>query len=125
MAETDAFKFSELKIFEGIREDNLPDDAKEIFDVYEDMLFFWEHKNFCIKVVNYRRLAQSKSIANEKVQVCIVLIKRLKVKESKLPILILDIDSCFHSKYLYCLKDSNVLWRQLLCAFWQSRTRSY
>lgn len=69
MAETDAFNFSKLKIFEGIGE-SLPCDAAEVFDVHEDLLFIWDYKGSCIKVVNYRRLAISKSITEEKVQVC-------------------------------------------------------
>lgn len=51
--ETDYFKFSTLKVFESIKE-NLPDDAREIVDLYEDLLFVWNSKDSNIKVVNWR-----------------------------------------------------------------------
>lgn len=67
MAEIDAFRFSNLKIFEGIRE-SLPEDSREIVDVYEDLLFLWNFKNNNLRVVNWRS-AQAKDKTEVKYQV--------------------------------------------------------
>ncbi|CRK99463.1 CLUMA_CG012569, isoform A [Clunio marinus] len=61
MTDIDVFKFSNMKIFESIQE-NLPDNAREICDVSEDLLFLWNYKESNLLVTNWR-LAQSKSIS--------------------------------------------------------------
>lgn len=67
MTEIDAFNFSKLKVFENVK-DNLPDDAREIADVYEDLLFVWNFKNNNLQVVNWRS-AQNKDGKEVKHQV--------------------------------------------------------
>lgn len=68
MIDTDFFKFSSLKAFEKINE-KLPDDAREIVDVYEDLLFVWNHKNSNINVVNWRAAQSSSNLNTIKTQV--------------------------------------------------------
>lgn len=53
MAETDFFNFSKLCIFEKFKE-TLPEDAGEIIDIHEDLLFKWDTKECYLKVVNWR-----------------------------------------------------------------------
>lgn len=65
--DTDAFNFSNLKIFDSIK-DNLPDGAREICDVFEDICFVWNFKENNLFVVNWRA-AQSKEVKNVKHQV--------------------------------------------------------
>ncbi|KAG5681118.1 hypothetical protein PVAND_010578 [Polypedilum vanderplanki] len=58
MTEIDVFKFSQLKIFDGLK-DNLPEESREIATVYEDLLFAWNFKENNLQVVNWRA-AQNK-----------------------------------------------------------------
>jgi hypothetical protein len=58
MTEIDVFNFSRLKIFDGIKS-SLPDESREIVDVYEDLLFAWNFKENNLQVVNWRA-AQTK-----------------------------------------------------------------
>lgn len=67
MVEIDVFSFSKLKIFEGIKE-SLPDNSREIVDVYEDLLFIWNFKDNNLRVVNWRSV-QSKERLEVKYQV--------------------------------------------------------
>lgn len=67
MTETDAFKFNNLKVFDSVKE-NLPDGAREISDVFEDLLFVWNFKENNLLVVNWRS-AQSKDASSIKCQV--------------------------------------------------------
>lgn len=69
MTDTDALKFNSIKIFEAVK-DNLPDDAREICDVFEDLLFVWNYKDCNLLVVNWRS-AQSKDVVEVKHQVSI------------------------------------------------------
>lgn len=67
MTDTDAFKFTHFKIFDSIKE-CLPEGAREICDVYEDLVFVWNFKENNLFVVNWRT-AQSKDVENLKHQV--------------------------------------------------------
>lgn len=67
MTDTDAFKFNNFKIFDSVK-DHLPDDAREICDVFEDLLFVWNFKECNLLVVNWRS-AQSKNACDVKFQV--------------------------------------------------------
>lgn len=67
MTETDIFCFSKLKVFDSVKE-NLPDDAKEIMDVYEDLLFIWNFKSNNLRVINWRS-AKNKEKDDVKYQV--------------------------------------------------------
>lgn len=58
MTETDVFNFSKLKIFDNIKQ-NLPEEARHIVDVYEDLLFVWNFKENNLLVINWRQ-AQNK-----------------------------------------------------------------
>lgn len=71
MTDTDAFKFNNFKIFDSVK-DNLPDDAREICDVFEDLLFVWNFKECNLLVVNWRA-AQSKNSGDAKFQVRIII----------------------------------------------------
>ncbi|XP_070498591.1 nuclear pore complex protein Nup88 [Chironomus tepperi] len=64
MLDTDFLKFSSLKVFDSVNE-NLPDDAREITDVYEDLLYVWNFKNSNIKVVNWRAAQTSSNKGKE------------------------------------------------------------
>ncbi|CAG9806139.1 unnamed protein product [Chironomus riparius] len=64
MLDTDFLKFSSLKVFDCVK-DNLPDDAREIAEVYEDLLFVWNFKNNNIKVVNWRATQTSSNTKKE------------------------------------------------------------
>jgi hypothetical protein len=58
MTEIDVFKFSQLKVFDGVK-GALPDESREVVDVYEDLLFVWSFKENNLQVVNWRA-AQTK-----------------------------------------------------------------
>lgn len=64
MLDIDSLKFSSLKVFDSVK-DNLPDDARDITDVYEDLLFVWNFKNSNIKVVNWRAAQASSNKGKE------------------------------------------------------------
>jgi len=64
MLDTDFLKFSSLKVFDHVKE-NLPDDAREIAEVYEDLLFVWNFKNSNIRVVNWRAAQTSSNKGKE------------------------------------------------------------
>lgn len=66
--EIDVFKFSSLKVFDSIKE-NLPDEAREIADVHEDLLFVWNFKESNLQVVNFRAAQAIKNANNAKIQV--------------------------------------------------------
>jgi hypothetical protein len=68
--DTDAFNFSNLKIFDSIK-DTLPDGAREICDVFEDICFVWNFKENNLFVVNWRA-AQAGDGNNVKHQVTIL-----------------------------------------------------
>lgn len=67
MTDTDTLKFNSMKIFNSVK-DNLPDGAREICDVFEDLLFVWNYKECNLLVVNWRS-AQSKDAETVKHQV--------------------------------------------------------
>lgn len=67
MTDTDAFKFTNLKIFDSIKE-NLPEGARDVCDVFEDLVFVWNFKETNLFVVNWRA-AQSKAVKDVKYQV--------------------------------------------------------
>lgn len=67
MTETDAFKLARLKMFDSIK-GNLPEGAREICDVFEDLIFVWNFNESNLLVVNWRS-AQTKEVANVKYQV--------------------------------------------------------
>lgn len=73
MTDTDVFNFNSLKIFNSIK-DNLTEDAREICDVFEDLLFVWNRNN--LQVVNWRS-AQSKDVNEVKYQVKTKLLRYL------------------------------------------------
>ena len=64
MLDIDFLKFSSLKVFDYVK-DNLPDDAREIAEVYEDLLFVWNFKDSNIKVVNWRAAQTSSNTKKE------------------------------------------------------------
>lgn len=64
MLDIDFLKFSSLKVFDSVK-DNLPDDARDITDVYEDLLFVWNFKNSNIRVVNWRAAQTSSNKGKE------------------------------------------------------------
>lgn len=64
MLDTDFLKFSSLKVFDCVK-DNLPDNSREIAEVYEDLLFVWNFKNNNIKVVNWRATQTSSNTKKE------------------------------------------------------------
>lgn len=68
MTETDVFKFSKLKIFEGITE-NLLEGAKDIIDIHEDLLFAWDLNSNNLKVTNWRSASSNKKERDIKCQV--------------------------------------------------------
>lgn len=65
--DTDVFKFACLKIFDCVG-GNLPEGAREICDVFEDLIFQWNFKESNLLVVNWRA-AQSKDGKAVKYQV--------------------------------------------------------
>ena len=65
MTDTDVFNFNSLKVFDSIK-DNLIEGAREICDVFEDLLFVWNRNN--LQVVNWRS-AQYKNVKDVKYQV--------------------------------------------------------
>lgn len=67
MTESDAFKFSRLKMFDSIK-GNCPEGAREICDVFEDLLFVWSFSESNLLVVNWRS-AQSNETKNAEHQV--------------------------------------------------------
>lgn len=67
MTDTDAFKLNNMKIFDVVK-DCLPECAREICDVFEDLLFVWNYKDSNLLVVNWRA-AQSKDVTMVKHQV--------------------------------------------------------
>lgn len=67
--ETDVFGFGKLKALENIK-DNLPDNAREIVDIYEDLFFIWNFKDSNLRVFNWR-LAQNKNEKDVKFQTLI------------------------------------------------------
>lgn len=67
MTETDAFKLARLKMFDLIK-GNLPEGAREICDVFEDLLFVWNFNESNLLVVNWRS-AQSKEVTSVNYQV--------------------------------------------------------
>lgn len=67
MTDTDAFKLSNLSIFTKVK-DNIAEDSREICDVFEDLLFVWNHKESNLMVTNWRS-AQNKSSKGVKHQV--------------------------------------------------------
>lgn len=73
MADTDVFNFNSYKIFDSIQ-DHLTEGAREICDVFEDLLFVWNRNN--LQVVNWRS-AQSKNINDVKYQVSKILLIHL------------------------------------------------
>ncbi len=71
MAETDAFNFSKFKLFEEVK--SFPENARGVVDIYEDLLFAWDFKDDCLKVVNWR-LSHEKEVNSIKIQVGMILI---------------------------------------------------
>lgn len=67
MTDTDALSFSTLKIFDSVK-DSLPDGAREICDVFEDLVFVWNFKENNLCLANWRS-AQSKDVKSVKCQV--------------------------------------------------------
>lgn len=60
MADTDVFNFANLRIFDSIKK-NLPEGAREICDVFEDLVFVWNFKESNLLVANWRS-AQARDI---------------------------------------------------------------
>lgn len=67
MTDTDAFKLSNLSIFAKVK-DNIAEDSREICDVYEDLVFIWNHKENNLLITNWRS-AQNKNSKDVKHQV--------------------------------------------------------
>lgn len=67
MVDTDSFRLSNLKIFNGIK-DNFAEDSREICDVFEDLIYVWNHKENNLGVTNWRS-AQNKDSKDVKHQV--------------------------------------------------------
>lgn len=61
--ETDVFNFNNWKVFDSVKDNS---SAREISDVYEDLVFVWNRNN--LQVVNWRS-AQSKQGCDVKYQV--------------------------------------------------------
>lgn len=53
MTDTDTFNFAGLKIFDNVK-GNLPEGAREICDVFEDLVFVWNFKDSNLLVANWR-----------------------------------------------------------------------
>lgn len=67
MTDTDAFKLSGLSIFAKVK-DNIAEDSREVCDVFEDLVFVWNHKEGNLMVTNWRS-AQNKASKDVKHQV--------------------------------------------------------
>lgn len=67
MTDTDAFKLSGLSIFSKVK-DIIAEESREICDVFEDLLFVWNHKEGNLMVTNWRS-AQNKASKEVKFQV--------------------------------------------------------
>lgn len=104
MTDTDAFKFSSLKIFNSCG--NLADGAREICDVFEDLVFVWNFKESNLLVANWRS-AQSKEASAIKYQVRSSLYCSIHTHNQ---IVVLDTDSIVDAEF-HNLQSFRVKWR--------------
>jgi len=106
MTDTDVFGFSSLKLFDSIKSDQLPDTAREICDVFEDLIFVWDYKESNLRVINWRA-TQSKDNKNVQHQV-----SGPSPGTSSSNNLILDSNSIVNTKF-HNFQNQRLSWRHL------------